>query len=110
MSVIAVTPRSVVPAWLVGVLLLAGCGRGLNIHTITYHDTIIRQYDPPDDPDATIVISKSGTFYRKWRVTSEGAWTLYQVDVNARICLAVRLVVPRENVKRDADLRQFIDW
>ncbi len=73
-------------------------------------DRILKSYDSKGGDDATIVISQYGTIIRKWRVTSDNAGCIYQVDTTARICKAGREVVPCENVKRDVDMQQYIDW
>jgi len=97
--------------WTVTVGLCAiGCGRGLIVRNIGQHDQIVRTYESHSGDDSTIVISKWGTIVRKWRVTDDTSGVLYQVDTTARICRSGRDVVPCENVKRDSDMREYIDW
>jgi hypothetical protein len=91
------------------ITLVVGCGRGLIINSIGQREKIVQRYEEPSG-DATILISRWGTIVRKWRVTDDTSGLLYQVDVIARICRSGGQVVPCENVKRDPDMRKFIDW
>jgi len=97
--------------WIAAVGISAvGCGRGLIVRNIGQHEQIVRTYESHSGDDSTIVISKWGTIVRKWRVTDDTSGVLYQVDTTARICRSGRDVVPCENVKRDSDMREYIDW
>ena len=103
-------PWGTVLSVVAGVMCTTGCGRGLIVRYIGQHDQIVRTYELRDGEGATIVISKWGTTVRKWRVTDDTAGVPYQVDPIARICRSGVDVVPCENVKRDADMGEYIDW
>jgi hypothetical protein len=94
---------------LIVLALSAGCSRSLYIQNIRQTDEIVRTYEERGD-EATIVISRWGNIYRKWRVTSSAMAVLYQVDVTTQICRAGVDVVPCENVKKDGDMRRYIVW
>ena len=97
--------------WIVTVGLCAvGRGRGLLVRNIGQHEQIVRTYESHSGHDSTIVNSKWGTIVRKWRVTDDTSGVLYQVDTTARVCRSGSDVVPCENVKRDSDMRENIDW
>ncbi len=99
-----------VPSILTVGLLALGCGRGLILRQIEQNEKIVRTYSEPDDPDATIVISRWDTIVRKWRVTSNTAAVLYQVDTRTQICRSGSQIVPCENIKRDPDMALYIAW
>lgn len=101
--------RSAVSLLLVGILT-AACGRGLYIHHIGQYEKVIRTYTEHDEPDVTFLISKWDTVFRKWRITSDTAVILYQVDTRTQICRWGEQIVPCEGLKRDPDMRLYIDW
>ena len=97
--------------WLILAPMVVGaCGRGLIVRNIGQHDKILRTYDERGADGATIVISQWGAIVRKWRVTEDSAGLLYQVDTTARICRSGREIVACENIKRDSDMQEYIDW
>ena len=86
------------------------CGRGMYIHHIGQYEKVVRTYTEADEPGVTFLISKWDTVFRKWRITDDTAVILYQVDTRTQICRWGAQIVPCQNVKRDPDMRLYIDW
>jgi len=95
-------------ALLAVLLIIAGCGRETLIEDIEYHERILNRYDEPSG--ATILITRWGTLIRKWRITDELYALLYQVDSNTQVCETGGGIVDCDALRRDRDMRRFINW
>lgn len=103
---------------------MVGCGRQGLIEDIEYREKILIQY--PDPSGATILVTRWGTFTRKWRITDDAFALLYQVDSNTQVCQVTAILqevdaayhasagylnnVDCDALRRDRDMQQYITW